>query len=152
MVLVGEVLAVPASPPLTQSYAVRPSALAVLSGTFLIGPHLNRGGITRDGHFQVTAKRIRQLHLPRRSAFRFEELRAAHQNHRGHRPGCCHIQSVQAVQKLHPARRIVRRSEEHTSELQSPVVISYAVFCLKKKKTTKFNKPSASHTHPQKKH
>src|SRR5213079_3789202 len=29
------------------------------------------------------------------------------------------------------------RSEEHTSELQSPVVISYAVFCLKKKKTTK---------------
>src|ERR1051325_860627 len=25
-----------------------------------------------------------------------------------------------------------RRSEEHTSELQSPYVISYAVFCLKK--------------------
>src|SRR5216117_452958 len=29
------------------------------------------------------------------------------------------------------------RSEEHTSELQSPFLISYAVFCLKKKKTTK---------------
>src|SRR6184192_4987888 len=28
------------------------------------------------------------------------------------------------------------RSEEHTSELQSPIDISYAVFCLKKKKTT----------------
>ena len=27
------------------------------------------------------------------------------------------------------------RSEEHTSELQSPVPISYAVFCLKKKTT-----------------
>src|SRR6187200_756674 len=27
-----------------------------------------------------------------------------------------------------------RRSEEHTSELQSPDTISYAVFCLKKKK------------------
>src|SRR5216117_4533463 len=26
------------------------------------------------------------------------------------------------------------RSEEHTSELQSPFLISYAVFCLKKKK------------------
>src|SRR3546814_6780325 len=26
------------------------------------------------------------------------------------------------------------RSEEHTSELQSPMRISYAVFCLKKKK------------------
>src|SRR3546814_10273486 len=31
------------------------------------------------------------------------------------------------------ARR--RRSEEHTSELQSLMRISYAVFCLKKKKT-----------------
>src|SRR5213595_2672802 len=29
-----------------------------------------------------------------------------------------------------------RRSEEHTSELQSPSVISYAVFCLKKKTKT----------------
>src|SRR3546814_1821126 len=31
-------------------------------------------------------------------------------------------------------RRDVRRSEEHTSELQSLMRISYAVFCLKKKK------------------
>src|SRR5213595_1952884 len=30
----------------------------------------------------------------------------------------------------------VKRSEEHTSELQSPSVISYAVFCLKKKNRT----------------
>src|SRR3546814_4996350 len=29
-----------------------------------------------------------------------------------------------------------RRSEEHTSELQSLMRISYAVFCLKKKQTT----------------
>src|SRR5213075_3402904 len=35
-----------------------------------------------------------------------------------------------------PCRRERRaRSEEHTSELQSRLVISYAVFCLKKKKT-----------------
>src|SRR3546814_4707572 len=31
------------------------------------------------------------------------------------------------------------RSEEHTSELQSLMRISYAVFCLKKKKTTCMN-------------
>src|SRR3546814_1092313 len=31
--------------------------------------------------------------------------------------------------------RLSRRSEEHTSELQSLMRISYAVFCLKKKKT-----------------
>src|SRR3546814_7875348 len=33
-----------------------------------------------------------------------------------------------------PARNVLR-SEEHTSELQSLMRISYAVFCLKKKKT-----------------
>src|SRR3546814_19053708 len=33
----------------------------------------------------------------------------------------------------------VERSEEHTSELQSLMRISYAVFCLKKKKTTIIN-------------
>src|SRR3546814_3403376 len=32
------------------------------------------------------------------------------------------------------------RSEEHTSELQSLMRISYAVFCLKKKKTTNINR------------
>src|SRR3546814_8871734 len=32
------------------------------------------------------------------------------------------------------------RSEEHTSELQSLMRISYAVFCLKKKKTQQNNK------------
>src|SRR3546814_4997340 len=32
------------------------------------------------------------------------------------------------------AARQLRRSEEHTSELQSLMRISYAVFCLKKKK------------------
>src|SRR3546814_5703047 len=34
------------------------------------------------------------------------------------------------------ARLIQRRSEEHTSELQSLMRISYAVFCLKKKSDT----------------
>src|SRR3546814_4386402 len=33
--------------------------------------------------------------------------------------------------------RVGLRSEEHTSELQSLMRISYAVFCLKKKKTTR---------------
>src|SRR3546814_2267815 len=38
------------------------------------------------------------------------------------------------------------RSEEHTSELQSLMRISYAVFCLKKKKQDK-NKITTQHTH-----
>src|SRR3546814_9799375 len=39
-------------------------------------------------------------------------------------------------------RRRMNRSEEHTSELQSLMRISYAVFCLKKKK----NKQTDTHT------
>src|SRR3546814_8899936 len=45
---------------------------------------------------------------------------------------------VAPVEGLRPAEwpAPVRRSEEHTSELQSLMRISYAVFCLKKKKQT----------------
>src|SRR3546814_7834813 len=38
------------------------------------------------------------------------------------------------------------RSEEHTSELQSLMRISYAVFCLTKKKTPKTNYSIPTHT------
>src|SRR3546814_1065127 len=40
----------------------------------------------------------------------------------------------------------MKRSEEHTSELQSLMRISYAVFCLKKKKNT-VNHPNTSPEH-----
>src|SRR3546814_6288771 len=43
-------------------------------------------------------------------------------------------------------RRRGRRSEEHTSELQSLMRISYAVFCLTNKKTTKKTKNKKQHT------
>src|SRR3546814_7653140 len=39
--------------------------------------------------------------------------------------------------KVGPGLDMVSRSEEHTSELQSLMRISYAVFCLKKKKTNR---------------
>src|SRR3546814_2714768 len=44
-------------------------------------------------------------------------------------------------QRLSDAPYFAGRSEEHTSELQSLMRISYAVFCLKKKKI-----PQISHT------
>src|SRR3546814_1741760 len=68
--------------------------------------------------------------------------------------GAAHVARHRAVRVLHaaqagepahpPAAELVafevldevgqhERSEEHTSELQSPMRISYAVFCLKKK-------------------
>src|SRR3546814_3104004 len=40
--------------------------------------------------------------------------------------------------RIGPARAAHLRSEEHTSELQSLMRISYAVFCLKKKQTTSY--------------
>src|SRR3546814_3898530 len=47
------------------------------------------------------------------------------------------------------ARRDFTRSEEHTSELQSLMRISYAVFCLKKKKKTKkVTSYRSHHNHP----
>src|SRR3546814_7276463 len=41
------------------------------------------------------------------------------------------------LEQAEEARHVRIRSEEHTSELQSLMRISYAVFCLKKKITTK---------------
>src|SRR3546814_6039450 len=41
-----------------------------------------------------------------------------------------------------PGGVVIERSEEHTSELQSLMRISYAVFCLKKKTIPKRNKVS----------
>src|SRR3546814_3854290 len=50
--------------------------------------------------------------------------------------------STVAIQNVQPPEQVqaafddaVKRSEEHTSELQSLMRISYAVFCLKKKHT-----------------
>src|SRR3546814_4742926 len=48
---------------------------------------------------------------------------------------CRQQQMPQTVQR----QKTDRRSEEHTSELQSLMRISYAVFCLKKKNNTQIN-------------
>src|SRR3546814_9898372 len=48
---------------------------------------------------------------------------------------CCHISRIVRRACSPDSSYIAIRSEEHTSELQSLMRISYAVFCLKKKKT-----------------
>src|SRR3546814_3906278 len=42
---------------------------------------------------------------------------------------------------MYPDADVPMRSEEHTSELQSLMRISYAVFCLKKKNNNTSNRP-----------
>ena len=52
---------------------------------------------------------------------------------------------ILASKKFHTFE-FIRRSEEHTSELQSRETISYAVFCLKKKTNNKKKKKNVSNT------
>src|SRR3546814_2355913 len=53
---------------------------------------------------------------------------------------------TQATVKTLIARLVQKRSEEHTSELQSLMRISYAVFCLKKKTQTIHKHIHTQHT------
>src|SRR3546814_10286484 len=65
-------------------------------------------------------------------------VRVAHDEHVGEPavlvPGECHGRGDRVAFVLDQAKASVDRSEEHTSELQSLMRTSYAVFCLKKKK------------------
>src|SRR3546814_4767630 len=89
-----------------------PGRDVVLPGGDQAGRHLHLGEV--DLHaFQRDAARLHQLVL------------------------LVHLAQVEAVHGRRHARRVgVPRSEEHTSELQSLMRISYAVFCLNKKKCT----------------
>src|SRR3546814_4080367 len=49
-------------------------------------------------------------------------------------------------------RRLAERSEEHTSELQSLMRISYAVFCLKKKKNSRIQMRTSQTYHRRETH
>src|SRR3546814_2712614 len=49
--------------------------------------------------------------------------------------------AMDTVTEAKLAIALAQRSEEHTSELQSLMRISYAVFCLKKKKTYHLSSP-----------
>src|SRR3546814_9551540 len=64
-----------------------------------------------------SSKRLKDHRGSRSYAARFQETR---------------LRQVQAAEPLRLGRPAERRSEEHTSELQSLMRISYAVFCLKK--------------------
>src|SRR3546814_1757278 len=67
--------------------------------------------------------------------------------------GCCISRATRCARRRPKALervltirgRLTSRSEEHTSELQSLMRISYAVFCLKKKKS---KSQQTKHYHP----
>src|SRR3546814_9959342 len=87
--------------------------------------------------------RVREVLLVRRIG---ENLRLHHQRvaHAIDFLALAMARRVEEIARIHLQARLVRpefepapRSEEHTSELQSLMRISYAVFCLKKKKKNK---------------
>src|SRR3546814_1123827 len=63
-----------------------------------------------------------------------------HVPQQGEHSGCFNaLLDIYREAPAHPFVRKITRSEEHTSELQSLMRTSYAVFCLKKKKNRKHN-------------
>src|SRR3546814_4502429 len=79
-------------------------------------------------HHALGAQSLRLL-APAARAFREGDAAVAAQDAV---PG--QVRILVAAQDPRHQPRAARRSEEHTSELQSLMSISYAVFCLKKKK------------------
>src|SRR3546814_3318395 len=75
-----------------------------------------------EGSLQVSQATNQLLALATKQQFQLQNLMAAQ----------FRTESLEAARRGQSAREA--RSEEHTSELQSLMRISYAVFCLKKKK------------------
>src|SRR3546814_8247871 len=76
------------------------------------------GKVVEDGHHRFPARRRGSLAPSCAERLHFRLCHRRRDRQRGRWRGVPHLQ----------------RSEEHTSELQSLMRISYAVFCLKKKK------------------
>src|SRR3546814_5967094 len=67
----------------------------------------------------------------------FDKLRANGNKSDSSSPQSAPCKSARWLRSAGNWSSVVIRSEEHTSELQSLMRISYAVFCLKKKKKTR---------------
>src|SRR3546814_6272001 len=78
----------------------------------------------------------------------------AHSHRSKYRPTPTHWTRSSTDSCRHSPDRPRQRSEEHTSELQSLMRISYAVFCLKKKTTNIKNQThiTSTHTHTRTTH
>src|SRR3546814_3234367 len=87
----------------------------------IAGHHPVEGGLASE------ALRLVRLADPFVRGLRHEDLQALVDAHDIGNP----------LERILRKRRDLARSEEHTSELQSLMRISYAVFCLKKKKKKK---------------
>src|SRR5262245_29144491 len=61
------------------------------------------------GDLQVTAKYVRQLHLPGGLAFRLKQSWVSNKDAGASSTGCRHVESVYVVEKLHSTRSVIGR-------------------------------------------
>src|SRR3546814_5539596 len=119
-----------------------PSTLAVVgryvlpAGIFDALEHTGRGA---GGEIQLTDAIASLLDTSPIDAYRFRGTRFDCGTHLGLVEATIRFaldhEKISDAARDSMARTLHERSEEHTSELQSLMRISYAVFCLKKKKT-----------------
>src|SRR3546814_6516167 len=106
---------------------------ATLFRSLVVGQAFH-GAVQPAGRFEqldhplVRWKRLRAVPFGKRQRQRLKAVVLQHQ--------CSHLFG-----------HVLQRSEEHTSELQSLMRISYAVFCLKKKNQHASNTTTTTHTH-----
>src|SRR3546814_1912065 len=94
--------------------------------------------ISHDAIHTGTYSRARSYRRVPERAFRAGRRADARLSHPGHHRSTARYRRVFRIHLVvRCCLRCTVRSEEHTSELQSLMRISYAVFCLKKKKTLK---------------
>src|SRR3546814_8515996 len=97
--------------------------------------------LARDPHHPLGRQALVEDAAADRTADRADSERAQ-QHSVGERAAADEIARDQGQQRLDHDRPHAERSDEHTSELQSLMRISYAVFCLKKKKYTDIKPPT----------
>src|SRR3546814_8025482 len=106
---------------------------------------LNCGSLT-SSHWRARPRPSRDgLSRGRQEQERGRQVRARHRSLRAQNPSFPRCPASGRRDIRRPRRKHAWRSEEHTSELQSLMRISYAVFCLKKKKTPPTS-PKRQHT------
>src|SRR3546814_5524388 len=114
--------------------------LTQIGASRLLAPHCNNQYINQQRRWIVATQNGARLHSQwnrlrqNDAAAMLPPLNACGARESGRRYGRFAIEPQSRAGALQ-----MNRSEEHTSELQSLMRISYAVFCLKKKNTTKHN-------------
>src|SRR3546814_5680865 len=101
--------------------------MAVIAEDISDGPHI---GTFTDGQREMATTQPEQTPVQMQHRARVPKLRL----HIAASPVRMERQPRRPFRKAAMWRRSLGRSEEHTSELQSLMRHSYAVFCLKKKK------------------